>query len=132
MQRTYARTYIRTYIRTCVRKYVAACTFTILGPKVENEHANWLSSLSKLRVSTWRVMEGWCHHGIEFLCSRHDISCVPRKAFDVFEARHFLCSTHSNSCVPRNRIHVFQARHVPCSMQNISCAPRPKIPVFHA
>ena len=53
------------------------------------------------------------------VCSKQDISCVPRKTFRVFQAGHLVCSKQDILCVPSRTSPVFQARHFLCSKQNI-------------
>ena len=50
------------------------------------------------------------------VCSKQDISCVPRTTFPVFQAGHS----------------VFQAGHLVCSTQDISCVPSRTSLLFHA
>ena len=71
-------------------------------------------------------------HAKHFLWSRQSISCVPGETFPLFQTKLFLCSTHDSSCVPRKAFPVFQAGHFLCSKQRNSCVPRKTFPVFHA
>ena len=63
---------------------------------------------------------------VRIVCSNQDISCVPIKAFLVFQSRHLLW--HS---VPVRTSLVIQSKHLLCSNQNVSCTPFKTFPRCH-
>ena len=57
------------------------------------------------------------------MCSNQSISCVPVRAFPVFQSEHFFCSNQSISCVPIRAFLVLQSEQFLCANQRISCVP---------
>ena len=55
------------------------------------------------------------------MCSNQSISCVPVRAFPVFQSEHFFCSNQSISCVPIRAFLVLQSEQFLCANQRISC-----------